>query len=475
MPHDPTDSQGQGTTPDQIPVRPSPDWSSQRDAAPKRPAASQRHSRTSEHEGEPDQIRGYYSTALRAVTGHQYLLRKWLPLKGPSFYALVQVLRSYCFADPHTGEQRNTCFPEAETLATRCGLSRRTVFYLLKDPDMARFVKRIPRRRYSPEHQRDVQTSNQYLVSLDDPPIPDDDSLVEEKAAELAALEALATAEASKLTAREQARYARRHKITQAQDTLAAASSSCPHGDDPSECKICTPRAVQDLHSQRGAKSALEIDTLKERPLKEEIHRSGTKRTPAAPGAPGGPHIAVAYTATGKGRSDDGPSRPAPHHPHQPQHSAETGTNPDRIESSHTQNWAKTPPQGDGSKEQHEWERSMERVHAAAGGIVYDLLEEMGATNPAQGVHMIVQAMVTANAPEDRLVDLAYFARARVQRFIYRGGRVDNVPGYYITVMRSLLQEAPRYGWDTELMERRDQVKHERAIAKANARSRTPR
>ncbi len=140
-----------------------------------------------------DEIRAFHLSALHAVTGYNYLTRKWLPREGPLFYALIQALRAHCYYNPETGETRTTCFPSLATLASECGVSRRTVCRLLQrdregkfiHPTIGRFIRVVPRRRYDAQGERQVQTSNLYMVALDDPPIPEDDALVAEKEAEL--------------------------------------------------------------------------------------------------------------------------------------------------------------------------------------------------------------------------------------------------------------------------------------------------
>jgi hypothetical protein len=167
--------------------------------APGRNASTRKSRRISRSSTEQvsDQIRGFYYDARHAVLGRDYLRRKWLPREGPLFYALIQVMRSFCYYNPQTGELREQCHPTVPTIAARLGVDPATVHRLIKrDPKtgefvsknaeaLKRFIKVQPRWLYNPEVGHKTQRSNLYQVALDDPPIPEDDHLVEEKEAEL--------------------------------------------------------------------------------------------------------------------------------------------------------------------------------------------------------------------------------------------------------------------------------------------------
>ena len=147
-----------------------------------------------------DQIRGFYYNAHRAARGRDYLRRKWLPREGPLFYTFIQVMRSHCFYNPQTGELRETCYPTVETIAKECGVDPATIHrFLRRDKTtgafvskhaeaLSRFLKIQPRWRYDERVGHKVQRSSLYLVALDDPPLPEDEPLVTEKEAELAAI-----------------------------------------------------------------------------------------------------------------------------------------------------------------------------------------------------------------------------------------------------------------------------------------------
>ncbi len=93
-----------------------------------------------------------------------------------------------------------------------------------------RFVRVQPRRRYDAQGQRQVQTSNLYLVRMDTPVVPEDDALVWEKAKELAI-------RALERQAQEQEQEAR----CQETERRTAPKSAFEEQD-------CTLKAVQKLH-----------------------------------------------------------------------------------------------------------------------------------------------------------------------------------------------------------------------------------
>jgi hypothetical protein len=147
-----------------------------------------------------DQIRGFYYDVHRAALGKDYLRRKWLPREGPLFYAFIQVMRSFCYYNPQTGELREDCYPSVPTIAARLGVDPATVHRLIQRDKrtgefisknaeaLKRFIKVQPRWLYNPQVGHKTQRSSVYLVAMDDPPVPEDDHLVEEKAGELAAI-----------------------------------------------------------------------------------------------------------------------------------------------------------------------------------------------------------------------------------------------------------------------------------------------
>ena len=170
--------------------------------APGRNASTRKPTKTSHSISEPapDLIRGFHYDPRRAALGHDYLRRKWLPREGPLFYAFIQVMRSHCYYNAQTGEIRESCYPKVETIARECGVNPATIHRLIQRDKktgefvsknaeaLKRFMKVQPRWLYDPNVGHKTQRSSVYLVALDDPPVPEDEHLVAEKEAELAAL-----------------------------------------------------------------------------------------------------------------------------------------------------------------------------------------------------------------------------------------------------------------------------------------------
>ena len=356
--------------------------------------------------GPDDQIQGFHYSALHAVTGYDYLTRKWLPREGPVFYAFIKVLRGHCFYNPDTGEMRTNCFPELATIAKECGVSRSTICRLIKRDTAGRFVnkslerfivieKRWRKMKHQDDQERTVQTSNLYYVALDDPPIPEDDALVAEKEAELLAIAALRS----------------------------------------TECQNDTQGGVSNWHSKSRVKMTQRNRNTGNNLDNTDFHRS------AHEDESGGEAI----------RKAGGSAKPGT----KPEKTKRDGV---RIENR--------------SEEEVAREQAIEQADAAAGGVVYDNLVQLGDQNAGLGTKKLIEAMVEAGAPLDRLIDLADLGRRRVRRFRLRGGHVDNDAGFYMSTMRNLITEARRKYWDLEKIERQDRKNHERAINSAEKRRR---
>jgi hypothetical protein len=152
----------------------------------------------SHHSISPDEalIRQFWEEARREIVKGDYLRRKWLPRQGHRFYTLIKVFRGYCSYSIKQGEA--PCFPSRATIAQACRISLRTLDYWMARDEQGRFthpkhgealnrfVVVQPRRRYDPAGQRQVKTSNRYLVRMDDPVIPEEEALVWEQATALA-------------------------------------------------------------------------------------------------------------------------------------------------------------------------------------------------------------------------------------------------------------------------------------------------
>ncbi len=141
-------------------------------------------------------MRQFWDAARREIVKGEYLRKKWLPRQGHRFYTLITVLRGYCSYSIKQGA--SPCFPSRATIAQACRISLRTLDYWMARDEQGRFIhprhgealNRFvvvqPRRRYDPAGQRQVKTSNLYLVRMDDPVIPEEEALVREQATTLA-------------------------------------------------------------------------------------------------------------------------------------------------------------------------------------------------------------------------------------------------------------------------------------------------
>jgi hypothetical protein len=356
---------------------------------------------------EQDELRAFHLSALHAVTGYDYLTRKWQPREGPLFVALIRALRSHCYYNRETGEVRTSCFPSLQTIADECGVSRRTVCRLLqRDKDgvfinrsLERFIRVIPRKRYDAKGQRQVQTSNLYMVCMDDPCTPEDDYLVELKEREL--------------------EEAMRHT---------------------SECQSGTLKGVSDCHPQSSAKTAQEISSSKvvtTNPVSFDLHErlveSGQRNTPFER------YEEMRYES-----------------------SERVGPRTNRVESSKG-----SEDQFRRSSHLSKEKMVLNEEQEAASSVIYSLLQEYGDENAGIGSKIILKALIDAHAPDEKLIDLAYLGRARLRRFQMRGGHVENKAGYFVNLMRSLAKEAKRRHWDVEQIEEEDKKQHEKAVKRS--------
>lgn len=392
-----------------------------------------------------DQVRGFFYNARSAVTSGDYLLRKWLPLLGPELFTLIKVLRSMCYFNPETGELREECWPTYETLAARCGVSRATIARWLKRDASGQFVWkqtseagqtewvssplngfiRLVRRRtrYSPQHQSRVQTSNLYLVALDDPLLPEDVEALKEREAELEVLEAV---------------------------TVNTSPPGQGMTGRDSESQNETRRAVSKRDSQsrlilrrkellRSNSLNIEIERTKgERPLVSEEGQTAEDDVTASPpkktlvGGLGAKSSSAECTTRASGCAAQRSAQPSV-------------TAPLKV---------KDP--------------ALSAAVQQTGGVLASLLqEEFGASNPVGGALTILEALVEVHAPLDTLVDLASLGRKRLRQQLALGNPIQNQAGYYITLMRDLAREALVKGWDVAQLAQEDDAKYAPAKRRA--------
>lgn len=406
-----------------------------------------------------ESLQGFHYSALHAVTGYNYLTRKWLPLIGPNAYALIQVLRSHCFFNPETGEVRDSCFPELQTIAREMGVSRSKVCRLLKRDSDGFFIRydrnthtwvrwelnrfilvehRWREMKRPDDQKRTVQTSNRYYIALDDPPTPEDEARVAEKQQELDALAAMKAAQEA----------ARQERVRAAGPPAERFSSASQHDTLRGE-------------SKRDAKGSPKMTRQNHRPVTEAVntdtHRSDHEGESGAAAIRNG-HAASQVRPEGYEASEQYTTNP-----HRIEYRNEEKTSSARA--------ARLPIKGPGKAPPAPSERdiAIDQANEIAGGVVYSNLAGMGDTNPGVGTRIILEALVDAGAPPEIMGALADLGKRRMQRFQYRGGRVINRPGFYTNTMRNLATEAKHCYWKVEEIETKDRRNHERAIQATEA------
>lgn len=365
-------------------------------------------------EAERDEVRIFHHNALR-VLGENYLVRAWLPKKGPAFVAMILAMRAHIWYDFGTGEQKTRYFPEAETIAKFAGISRASVFRLLNDPDMGLFIRRAPRRRYSAELQREVQTSNIYWVAMDDPPMPEDRHLVETEQRRIEAiLRGDHIVEDDERPARSRSR-----KSSESQFETLKAVSSCDSDSrlnlrrEDRDLRSTDDHGVTSIGSKGSGQAAIRSDQTAQPVTQDE----GRRRR-------GSDETWIAQSEADRHRIGDLPVPP-------------------RRPLGQVSDNAPTLTAAAMLSEGEAW-----RVDAedAAGYVIESVLREFGDLAPAAGRAAILSIYQHYCPPVAVLVDLARLAKRRVQN---RGGHIDSTaPGYFIRTMQNLAKEARRDGWD---------------------------
>ena len=390
------------------------------------------------------EMQPFHHNALR-VLGDNYLIRAWLPKKGPAFVALIQAMRCHIYYDFVNGEQKTHYFPEAATLAKLAGISRALVFRLLNDPDMALFIKRINRRRYSPEHQREVQTSNLYMVAMDDPPTPEDRHKVEEAQRRIDA-------------------------INRGEDPDAPARSARSGTGKSSESQIDTLRGV----SNRDSHSSINLrheDRMTINNIQGDIRRSVTSDERAR---------TIGNEAAANW--DDHPDRAqAPHVATKPgtQRTTKIGSTSESELSIRGEMFlSKTRVSVDDGQQNRDREdngipapailseSAMYKADARAcldttrlpvtrKTVLEHQLDRYGVTEQQAAVERILSAHAQTRTPVELLVELSEIARKQVDRYATQRDENDipmvtNPGGYYITTLCNLAKKAQSVGFDLQ-------------------------
>lgn len=406
---------------------------------------------------EPDDtlVRAFYPQAKQMIVTGDYLRRKWQPLCGPRFYALIKAIRGYCSFSVKDGEA--LCYPSEETLARACGVTRRTIINWLvrvrpgeeerfpgkrvgdfchqrHGDALQQFLRIVPQLRYDRVGQRSVKAVHHYFVRMDDPPLPEDIPLIWAKARELAIAHLGAQAKAREQEARRQEVEAR---------TAQGASSG------PAVCTYNNGKNVLPQQWEKCAQDRLSSTS----PITSDFHRSAhgeELRTPAIGNGKGAVNKLV-----NKERDEENASSAA----------QESTSNIASAQHPEDPFRRAAPLDEAGERRREEREAALAVAAEAAGGVIFSLLEELGDTNAAGGTRKLLASLVAVGAPPERMVDLAYLAHDRVRAFVLRGGRIlDTRVGFYITTLCNLAKEARRKQWNVEKIAATDRRRHERAI-----------
>ncbi|HLW00042.1 MAG TPA: hypothetical protein VKT82_15340 [Ktedonobacterales bacterium] len=405
--------------------------------APGSNASTRKPRRTarSSTEHAPDQIRGFYYDARRAALGHDYLRRKWLPREGPLFYAFIQVMRSFCYFNSETGELREDCWPSVPTIAARLGVDPATVHRLIQRDKttgefisthaeaLKRFIKVQPRWLYNPQVGHKTQRSSVYLVAMDDPPTPEDDHLVEEKAGELAAILTMET-----VRQQHQAEIA---TDSEAENTDLQNASQLPLA----KCESVMSRKMQD----KTLPLTLTFNKNEERTLRGRCSIDWS--------------IGKQKTEEGEEKAliGGGPAAPTRE---EPGNLAQRSPQPPR-----------TPHPNKSAKHQLQ-AQALARVHPQVGATIHQTLVELGGSNPDGGVQTILEALVEVAAPPEQMPALFALGQQRLgqQQDLLT---IPNPTGYLIGIMRRVAVEAMLKGWKVDQMRAEDEEKHAQALRSA--------
>ena len=383
---------------------------------------------SSSSEQESDLIRGFHYDPRRAALGHEYLRRKWLPREGPLFYAFIQVMRSHCYYNAQTGEIRESCYPKVETIARECGVNPATIHRLIQRDKttgefvsknaeaLKRFMKVQPRWLYDPKVGHKTQRSSVYLVALDDPPVPEDEHLVEEKAGELAAILTMEQVRQQR-QADSTPDIDREHTDLQIASQLTLAN-----------CESVMSRKMQDktLPLTLTSKNNLERTLGGRSSVDWSIGKQQDEEKALGGGEPAGPAF---------GEPINAPTESAPLKPRL--------TSSKEVKAHQTQ--------------------ALAEASSLVGETVRLALLALGGSNPAKGVHSILTALVEVAAPLERMPDLFALGQRRLaQQQEIR--TIPNATGYLIGIMRNVVVEGMLKGWDVAHMRAEDEEKHVQAL-----------
>ena len=410
-------------------------------------------SATGTFEPDAELVKAFYSQAKQLIVKGDYLLKKWQPRCGPRFFTLIKTIRGFCSHKIKDGEEM--CYPSEETLASACGVTRRTIInWLAREQGcnaacgscerckkrgqfchkrhgeaLQQFLRIEPQLRYDPKGHRSVKTSHHYFIRMDDPPVPEDVSLIWAKARELAI-------QALEQQAQEQAREARRQEVeAKAARAVSFGLGNCTYNNvkngPAQQCETVAQDRLSstslfnhDFHrSTQGEERAAKATRSNQEESKQQANR--TRRTE------GNAHSTASVS---------------------PSNIASAQRDKDLFR--HTICLAGEEQEQEDARFQEAWE--------AAGGIISSFLEEYGDASAVarRDAFKVLRAYLALGAPIEEIGPLAYLAHARVKAFEMRGGRILKTrAGFYVSTVCNLAHEARKKGWDVERIRKADQAK----------------
>lgn len=410
-----------------------------------------------------------------------YLQLRWLPRCGPTFIALVRVLRGKLYLNRSTGELRELWFEDGVDLAAAMGVSQATFWRLLKRardsadaPLYRQFLLRRRRRRYDAAAQAVRVASNEYLVAVEDPLTPEDAEWVLARAYELLA----------------------EHRAVPVPPTPGPTMAAPEHRlvlESQNALSPCVSECSLTLREQR--------DPLEKHNQERGSHRSPRKEREAAfpvatairnvanheavpEQAAQREHSLPSSSGMGNGRYTLNTERHIPIGSFSPSNTSMYAAAP------HAYCGGERPLNGEDNEEDRvvgmsdiatdavlsEQELAVARAAGIIERVAGDLLEQFGDLNVRSGITQLAQQLARYRAPASAMIDLCYLGRARVRRFQARGGSIHtSKAAFFLTTTKNAIAEAARIGWKIAKMEEVDQKAHARQLARAESRARSGR
>ncbi len=382
-----------------------------------------------------DQLRPFYYSALREVTGDNYLIREWLPRKGPWFVALIQALRQW------VSEQQTRKNPvpfDLNELARRCGVSRATVSRWLArqdrgrgpfvDEDLGRFLKIKHHYQVRKEQAEGgglrtyvQQTCNEYWVAMDDPTVPEHDHLVR---------------------ALEHALQARWASPTAQDGYQKAASATIVTYESQNETH--SPTSLESQNEIQGETTSYEshFETAYRR-LKMRLHYDND-------------HYDNDYDTKGqvdnkkmstrKGRAAKEDKKALVGGQAGASSARQAGSTVDLM---HAMLSSEPSPR----------DLALAEAERRVGAYISALLESFGGVDISNGTNAILEALVDAGTPGEVLMALVDVAKTRLRQQQELGRDIGSKTGYFITIMRDLAARGREQGWNVSQIAREDQAR----------------